>query len=73
MINIWRDIMKADNKLLLETKKALCDIVNNEDNTRLYVFNRGKGSIAIPMINTDKKALRLNQNISNGVKHNHAM
>ncbi len=44
---------ESKKKLLLEAKRALCDIVNNENNTCLYVFNKSKGSIALPKISID--------------------
>ena len=53
--------MESDEKkkLLLEARKALYEIADNEDNTCLYVFNRGKGSIALPKTSIDTRMLEL--------------
>ncbi len=67
--------MESDEKkkLLLEARKALYEIADNEDNTRLYVFNRGKGSIALPKTSIDTRMLELDKGIREDIKRNHAV
>lgn len=67
--------MESDEKkkLLLEARKALYEIADNEDNTRLYVFNRWKGSIALPKTSIDTRMLELDKDIREDIKRNHAV